>query len=100
MKYHGIEFDSPKIAEFCRNHGIARLSLFGSILREDFAPNSDIDVLLDFDPGRTPGLLEFAGMMIELATMFGRQVDLKTRGFMSKRILEHVLAEAKVQYAA
>ena len=100
MKYHGIEFDSAKIAEFCRHHGIARLSLFGSILREDFGPDSDIDVLVDFLPDRTPSLLQLGGMMIELTSLLGRQVDLKTRGFMSRRILDHVLAEAQVQYAA
>ena len=99
MKYHGIDVDSAKIAAFCRAHGIARLSFFGSILRDDFGPESDIDVLVDFLPGCTPSLLQLGGMMIELTNLFGRQVDLKTRGFISGRILDRVLAEAQVQYA-
>lgn len=100
MIYHGINFDEEKISDFCRRHGIARLSLFGSILREDFGPDSDIDVLVDFLPGRTPSLFQFGGMLMELTELLGRQVDLKTRGFMSERILERVLQEAQLQYAA
>lgn len=100
MIYHGITFDQEKIASFSRRHGIATLSLFGSILRDDFGPESDIDLLADFLPGRTPSLFELGGMLVELTEMLGRQVDLKTRGFISKRMLQEVLAEAQVQYAA
>jgi predicted nucleotidyltransferase len=100
MIRHGINFDQATIAQFCRQHGISKLSLFGSILRDDFGPDSDIDVLVDFLPGRTPSLLELGGMLLELTDQFGRQVDLKTRGFISARVLERVLSEAQVQYAA
>ena len=99
MNYHGIEFDAEKIAEFCRRHGIVRLSLFGSILRDDFRPDSDIDVLVEFD-GPSPSLLDLGGMQVELTEMFGRFVDLKTWGFIHDRIRPRVERERKVQYAA
>lgn len=98
--YHEIEFDSEKIAEFCRRHGVRKLSLFGSILRQDFGPNSDIDVLVEFGPEGSPSLLDLGGMLVELTEMFGRQVDLKTWGFMSDQIRQRVEKERQVQYAA
>jgi len=99
MTYHGIEFDAGKIAAFCRGHAIVRLSLFGSILRDDFSPQSDIDVLVEFD-GPSPSLLDLGGMQVELTEMFGRFVDLKTWGFIHDRIRPRVERERKVQYAA
>ena len=99
MTYHGIDFDPARIADFCRRHKILRLSLFGSILRHDFRPDSDIDVLVEFD-GPTPSLLDLGGMQAELTDMFGRFVDLKTWGFISKGIRPRVERERKVQYAA
>jgi predicted nucleotidyltransferase len=99
MSYHGIEFDSEKIAAFCRQHGVVRLSLFGSILRKDFGPESDIDVLVEF-PAATPSLLELGGMQQELTALLGRTVDLKTWGFLSDRIRNRVAKERKIQYAA
>lgn len=98
--YHGIEFDSAKIADFCRRHGIRKLSLFGSILRDDFGPDSDVDVLVEFGPEGTPSLLDLGGMLMELTEMLGRQVDLKTWGFLSDRVRQHVERERQVQYAA
>jgi predicted nucleotidyltransferase len=98
--YHDICFDSEQIAEFCRRHEIRALSLFGSILREDFGADSDVDVLVEFGPEGSPSLLELGGMLVELTEMFGRQVDLKTWGFMSDRIRERVELERQVQYAA
>jgi predicted nucleotidyltransferase len=98
--YHGIEFDSEKIAEFCRRHGVRKLSLFGSILRNDFGPDSDIDVLVEFGPEGTPSLLDLGGMLVELSEMWGRQVDLKTWGFISDRIRPGIERERQVQYAA
>jgi uncharacterized protein len=98
--YHGIEFDSEKIAEFCRRHRVQKLSLFGSILRNDFRPDSDVDVLVEFGPEGSPSLLDLGGMLVELTEMLGRQVDLKTWGFMSDRIRRHVEKERQVQYAA
>jgi predicted nucleotidyltransferase len=99
MSYHGVTIPSDKIAEFCRKHGIRKLSLFGSILRDDFGPDSDVDVLVDFAPGRTPGLAFFA-MQDELGRLLGRNVDLHTAASLSKYFRDAVLAEAKVQYGA
>jgi len=100
MTLHGIQFDQTKIRDFCRRNGIAKLSFFGSILRQDFAPDSDIDVLVEFPPGQTPDLLELGGMQMELTDLLGRFVDLKTPGFISQRILPKVRASLQVQYAA
>lgn len=100
MKYHGMDIDQERIADFCRQHGVKRLSLFGSILRADFRADSDIDVLVEFEPGASPDLLEFGGMQQELTEMLGRFVDLKTPGFISDRLLPKVLSSAQVQYAA
>lgn len=99
MTYHGIEFDEAKIAAFCRRNGIVRLSLFGSILRDDFGPESDIDVLIEF-AGPPPSLIDLGGMQVELTEMLGQFVDLKTWGFMSQRVRERVKSERRVQYAA
>src|SRR5437762_13955240 len=99
MKPLPIDIPHEQIATFCRKHGVARLSLFGSVLREDFGPESDIDVLIEF-PGQTPSLLELGGMQHELCQMFGRQVDLKTPGFLSDFVRKRVMREANVQYAA
>jgi predicted nucleotidyltransferase len=99
MVHHGIEIPCDRIAEFCRRHHIRKLSLFGSILRDDFRPESDIDVLVEFEPGATPGLA-FFGMQEELSEILGRQVDLHTPGFLSRYFRDQVLAEAEVQYVA
>ena len=95
-----IRIDAGQIAAFCRRHGVARLSVYGSALRQDFGPDSDIDVLVEFPPGGTPSLLDLGGMQVELSELFGREVDLKTPGFLAPTILERVLAERQVQYAA
>lgn len=87
------------IAEFCQRNRIRRLSLFGSVLRDDFGPDSDIDVLVEFDPEARVGLITFAGMEIELSELLGRKVDLQTPGSLSKYFRDQVLAEAEVQYA-
>ena len=100
MMYHGIEFQDEKIAAFCRRHGIARFALFGSILSDEFAADSDVDVLIEFLPGRVPGLIRLAGMEQELTAMLGRKVDLRTPGDLSRCFRDRVVAEARVQYAA
>src|SRR5215212_5210228 len=99
MTYHGIKFDTEKLAEFCRKHGIHRLSFFGSILRDDFRPDSDIDVLVEF-LGSTPSLLDLGGMQVELSALLEREADLKTPGFLSDHIRAQVLREAQTAYAA
>ena len=94
-----ITIDQEKIAEFCRRHHIRRLALFGSVLREDFTPESDVDVLVEFEPGHVPGLA-FFGMERELSELLGHKVDLNTEGWLSSYFRDEVLAEAEVQYGA
>ena len=88
-----------EIAGFCRRHHIRRLSVFGSILRDDFQPDSDIDVLVEFEEEHIPGLAFFS-MEIELSEILGRPVDLNTPGFLSPSFRRQVLNEAEVQYVA
>ncbi|MGO9056341.1 MAG: nucleotidyltransferase family protein [Candidatus Binataceae bacterium] len=78
---------------------IRKLALFGSVLREDFSPESDVDVLVEFEPGHIPGHSFFA-MEAELSEILGRKVDLNTPGFLSKYFRDRVMAEAKVEYVA
>ncbi len=86
---------------FCRKHGIRRLSVFGSALREDFGPESDVDVLVEFEEGRTPGLFGLAAMELELSALFsGRKVDLRTPEDLSRYFRQEVLDTAEVQYSA
>jgi uncharacterized protein len=92
-----LQIPSERIAEFCRRHRVRRLSLFGSALRDDFRPDSDVDVLVEFEPGGAPGLAFFA-METELSGIFGRRVDLNTPGFLSPHFRDQVLAEAQPQY--
>ena len=99
MTYHGIDIPNDQIAEFCVRHRIRRLSLFGSILRDDFQPESDIDLLVEFEPGATPGF-GFFGIQEELAEMLGRKVDLNTPQCLSKYFVDEVLREARVLYEA
>jgi predicted nucleotidyltransferase len=98
-----IDLCIPKesLDTFCRSNGIRRLSVFGSALRSDFRPDSDIDVLVEFDPERIPGLLGMAHMERELSALLGgRKVDLRTLEDISRYFRKQVLAEAEVQYAA
>lgn len=92
-----IPVDRRKIADFCRRHHIRRLSFFGSVLRDDFRPESDVDVLVEFEPDCVPGLAFFA-MEEELSQLLGRRVDLNTPQFVSPTFRERVLAEAEAQY--
>ena len=87
------------IKDFCRKHHIKKLSVFGSYLREDFGPDSDIDFLVEFDPDHMPGLLEIAGMEIELSETLGRKVDLRTAQDLSRYFRDEVVAQAEAQYA-
>jgi predicted nucleotidyltransferase len=89
MTHHGIEIPKDRIAEFCREHRIRRLALFGSILRDDFRPESDIDVLVEFEPGAKVGLRFFA-IERALSELLGRKVDLNTPGFLGKYYKEEI----------
>ena len=94
-----IDIPREKIAEFCRRNHIRRLALFGSVLTDHFGPDSDIDVLVEFEPGKTPGYAFFA-MEDELSEMLGRKVDLNTPGCLSKYFRAEVVAGAENLYAA
>jgi uncharacterized protein len=87
------------IKDFCRRHHIQKLSIFGSYLRDDFGPESDVDLLVEFDPEHIPGLFDVAGMEIELSEMLGRKVDLRTAEDLSRYFRDEVVAQAEVQYA-
>jgi uncharacterized protein len=88
------------IAEFCRRHGIRRLVIFGSALREDFREDGDVDVLVDFEPGHMAGFFRLFNMEDELSGLFaGRKVDLRTPEDLSRYFRDKVVAEAEVQYA-
>jgi predicted nucleotidyltransferase len=99
MKEPGIEIDSERVAELCRRHHIRRLALFGSVLRDDFGPESDVDVLVEFEPGHTPGFA-FFGIQEDLAKIIGRPVDLRTPQDLSRYFREDVVRSARLLYAA
>ncbi len=94
-----IPIDREAVAAFCRRHNVRRLALFGSVLRDDFSSKSDVDVLVEFEPGHGPGL-SFFSMETELSAIIGRKVDLNTPGFLSRYFRDQVLAEAETQYVA
>ncbi len=94
-----IEIPYEAIAEFCRRNHIRKLSLFGSILRDDFTPESDVDVLVEFEAGFRPGLA-FFDFGDEFSDMLGRKVDFVTESWIHDRILSRVLAEAETVYDA
>ncbi len=96
-----VDIDLPKeeIAAFCRRNQIRKLSLFGSILHGDFRPDSDVDLLVEFDPGHIPGFFKLAHMERELSEIIGKKADLRTPQELSKYFRDEVLSEAEVQYA-
>lgn len=85
--------------DFCRKHRIRKLAFFGSVLRDDFRPDSDVDVLVEFEPGASVGLIRMAGIEIELSTLIGRKVDLRTAGELSRYFRDDVLRTCEVRYA-
>jgi predicted nucleotidyltransferase len=100
MSEERISIPKDRIAEFCKRNQVRRLSLFGSVLREDFGPDSDVDILVEFEPGTRMGLIRLSGLEIELGKIVGRKVDLNTPGFLSKYYRDQILTEADVQYDA
>jgi len=94
-----IQLDREKLAEFCRRNHIRKLSLFGSVLTDRFGPDSDVDVLVEFEPGNGPGYFGLAGMEIELSEMLGRKVDLRTPKELSQYFRDKVIAGADVQFS-
>jgi len=99
MRLHGIEIPRERIDEFCLANGIRRLALFGSVLRDDFRPDSDVDVLVEFQPGVRVGLA-FIRMQDDLSSILNRKVDLNTPGSISRYFRDEVLHEAEELYVA
>jgi len=99
MSLH-IEVDSEQIADFCRRNHIRRLAFFGSVLTGEFRPDSDVDVLVEFQPDYRVGLLRMAEMEIELSRIIGRKADMRTPRDLSRYFRDEVVAKAEVQYAA
>lgn len=95
-----ISIDRGAIAEFCRQNRIRKLSLFGSVLRDDFGPDSDVDVLVEFEPDARIGLIRLAGLERELSQVLGRRADIRTPNDLSRYFRSEVLAAAEEQYAA
>jgi hypothetical protein len=94
-----VEIPHERIAELCRRYRIRKLALFGSVLRDDFGPDSDVDVLVEFEPGHTPGF-GFVAIQDELSTLLGRKVDLNTAKNLSRYFRDAVVRDAEVLYAA
>jgi predicted nucleotidyltransferase len=95
-----ISIDRDAVSAFCQRHHITRLALFGSVLREDFGPESDIDVLVEFQAGHVPGL-KFVSIERELSGLLhGRRVDMVTSKFLNPRIRDEVLDSAEPLYVA
>jgi hypothetical protein len=95
-----INVPQEKIADFCRRNHIRKLSLFGSVLRGDFGPDSDVDVLVEFETGHVPGFFRLFDLEKELSSLFdGRKVDLRTPEDLSRHFRNEVVAKAEVQYA-
>jgi uncharacterized protein len=93
--------DKHALAELCRRNGIRRLSLFGSVLKGADRPDSDIDLLVEFEPDNVPGLLGMAAIEAELSDLLGgRRVDLRTPQELSRYFRDEVMREAEVQFAA
>jgi len=96
----GIGVNDATLAAFAQRHAIRRLAAFGSVLRSDFRPDSDIDVLVEFVPGRVPGLLGIAAMELELGELIGREVELRTYADLSRFFRDQVRHSARELYAA
>jgi predicted nucleotidyltransferase len=100
MRLNGVDLDEEQIAAFCRQNGIIRLSLFGSILTDRFHADSDVDVLVEFAPDRRISLFDIGGMTGELSDLFGRWADLRTADDLSRYFRDYVLQNARLLYAA
>lgn len=98
MNVNGVEFSEEALADFCRRHGIRKLSFFGSILRSDFRPDSDVDVLVEFQEGVRLGLMRLARMEKELSRILGRSAEVYRAEDLSRYFRDEVVQEARVQY--
>lgn len=100
MMINGVNFPEAELADFCRRHAVKRLMAFGSILHDGFRPDSDVDMLVEFEFGKTPGMIGFGGMILELSGLIGRNVDLRTPLDLSLYFRAAVLREARTLHAA
>jgi predicted nucleotidyltransferase len=100
VKLENIQISQTQIADFCRRHRIRWLALFGSALRDDFGPESDVDILVEFEPQARLGLMAYASIQRELSELLQRPVDLVTRDGLKPLIRQAVLEDAEVIYAA
>jgi len=96
----GVELPSDRVSEICKRYGVRELSVFGSAARGDLRPESDVDILVDFEPDARVGLVKFASLSEELEQMVGRKVDLVTKTGLRPRIRSEVLGEAQLVYSA
>jgi predicted nucleotidyltransferase len=96
----GLSFDDDELADFANRHSIRQLAAFGSVLRSDFNDASDVDLLVEFAPGRTPGFLTIAAMELELGRLLGREIELRSPSDLSRFFRDEVVRDAKVLYAA
>lgn len=95
-----VDVPQAAIADFCKRHAVRKLALFGSVLRDDFRPDSDVDVLVEFEPGHTPGYFRLASMELELSQILaGRKADVRTPEDLSRYFRSDVLASAETIYA-
>lgn len=101
MKVKNIEVPIAQIQQLCQRCHINKFALFGSVLRDDFTPNSDLDVLVEFQPGHTPGFIKLHQIQEEISQLFGgREIDLVTPKFLNYQIRDRVLSEMEVYYVA
>jgi uncharacterized protein len=98
MREDKVNLTKEQIADFCKKNHIKKFAFFGSVLRDDFRPDSDIDILVDLEPGAPIGLFEMADMELQLSDMVGRKVDLRTPQDLSKYFRNKVIEEAEVLY--
>jgi predicted nucleotidyltransferase len=94
-----LKFPDGFLEGFCKRNNIRKLSLIGSVLRADFRPDSDVDIIVEFEQGKTPSLLRMAGLEIELSKILGRKVDLRTPEDLGRHMRQRIMAEAQLQYA-
>lgn len=95
-----IPIDRARVEAFCRRHHVRKLALFGSVLRDDFGPSSDVDVLVEFEPGRTPGFFRLFDLQDELSELFGRPADMQTLEDLSPYFRQEVARTARLVYDA
>jgi hypothetical protein len=95
-----VQYDPQKLIDYCRKHHVINLRIFGSSLGKEFRSDSDVDILVEFEPGFRAGLLYLSGMELELSEIFGRKVDLRTPNDLSRYFRTEVLKAAEILYAA